>query len=132
MLSIEDATTAALAAAQSPDPPLLPNPPDSGVTGSGAEPESAGAVDVLGDHVNSLPGVGGLSPSTRSDVTVQGERSLVFPTTGTRSRCFLSPVCRPSSQHVIIIIFLLCSTYFRRFHHKRSSFISYSSLMFAL
>ncbi|XP_077944947.1 tenascin-like isoform X2 [Gasterosteus aculeatus] len=81
MLSIEDATTAALAAAQSPDPPLLPNPPDSGVTGSGAEPESAGAVDVLGDHVNSLPGVGGLSPSTRYDVTVQGERSLVFPTT---------------------------------------------------
>lgn len=109
MLSIEDATTAALAAegGQSPDPPLLPNPPDSGVTGSGAEPESAGAVDVLGDHVNSLPGVGGLSPSTRSDVTVQGERSLVFPTTGTRSRCFLSPVCRPSSQHVLIIIIII-------------------------
>ncbi|KAM8828114.1 tenascin-like isoform 1-T1 [Spinachia spinachia] len=79
MLSIEDAATAA----QSPVPPLLPNPPDSGMTG--AEPESSGPVDVLGDHVTTPTGVEGLSPSTRYDATlgglVEAERSLVFPTT---------------------------------------------------
>ncbi|KAL6096567.1 tnc [Pungitius sinensis] len=69
MLSIQDATTAA----QSADPPLLPNPPDSG--------ESSGPVDVSGDHVTTQPGVEGLSSSTRYDITLQGERSLVFPTT---------------------------------------------------